>query len=221
VQQVASVEQALRNLVANAVRDGMLGPGLKLPTERELVDQLAAPRSAVRHALAALERDGLITRHVGRGTFLAETAAGRLSVPPDSSPAEIMQVRLALEPQIAPLAAKAATQRDLELITHCLERGGSVSDFESFESWDVVLHRRIAEATHNGLLLSLFESMNAARELPVWGSLKRRSSTPERRRRYHDDHAAIVHALHDRDANVAGERMRDHLVRISQDLFEQ
>lgn len=215
-----SIEQSLRSLISDGVARGAFGPGAKLPTERELVDRLNAPRSAVRQALTALEQDGLITRHVGRGTFLADSpAVPQPGIPVDTSPAEIMQVRLVLEPQIAPLAAKAATRRDLEEITHALERGGAARDYESFEQWDAVLHRRIAEATHNGLLLNLFDSMNSARKLPVWGGLKSRSSSPDRRRHYHEQHEAVVRALHDRDPLAAGERMREHLVRIHEDLL--
>jgi DNA-binding FadR family transcriptional regulator len=90
-------------------------PGAKLPTERDLVELLQAPRSAIRRAPAALERDELIVRHGGRGTFVAEDApSSRLRAPADTSPAEIMQVRMVLEPQIAQLAARAARQADLD-----------------------------------------------------------------------------------------------------------
>jgi hypothetical protein len=129
--------------------------------------------------LEVLEHEGVIVRHVGRGTFLAEAPlAPRPGAPPDTSPAEIMQVRLVLEPPVAALAARVATQTDLDRIGRCLDRGGETDGFETFESWDARLHRAIAEAAHNGLLMSMFDVMNTARQLPVWGSLKRRTSTP-------------------------------------------
>ena len=177
-----TVEQSLRALLDEQAANGVLGPGAKLPTERELVHQLAAPRSAIRRALESLERDGLIIRHVGRGTFLADSApAGAESAPPDTSPSEIMQARLAIEPPVAALAARVATQADIDRISECLRRGGASDDFEGFEGWDARLHRAIAVAAHNGLLLGMFDVMNTGRSLPVWGSLKRRTSSPERR----------------------------------------
>lgn len=222
MSSMTSVEHALRSLLADQVQRGDLGPGAKLPTERELVLQLAAPRSAIRRALTTLEQEGLLTRHVGRGTFLNASANGRrISTPADTSPAEIMQVRLLLEPQVAPLAARAATQADLDRISHRLERGGRAHDYDTFESWDVALHRAIAEATHNALLLSLFDSMSAARNLPVWGNLKRRNFTAQLRRSYQDDHTAIVSALLERDGNAARDRMREHLTRVSDNLLGQ
>ena len=215
-----TVEQSLRAFLDDKTATGELGPGSKLPTERTLVEQLEAPRSAVRRALDALEGEGLVTRHVGRGTFLTETAhAGSDAAPPDTSPAEIMQVRLVIEPPVAALAARLATQADLERIRECLDAGGSSTAFEDFEAWDAKLHRAVAHAAHNGLLLSMFDVMNTARTLPVWGTLKRRTSTPERRACYHDEHTAIVGALVDRDPQEAEKAMRLHLDHVADNLL--
>jgi DNA-binding FadR family transcriptional regulator len=214
------VEHSLRSLLEQGAEDGRFGPGSKLPTERDLVERLSAPRSAIRRALEALERDGLIVRHVGRGTFLTEAPIARYEgAPPDTSPAEIMQVRLVLEPPVAALAARVATQADLDRIGRCLDRGGDADGFEAFESWDARLHRAIAEAAHNGLLMSMFDVMNTARQLPVWGSLKRRTSTPERRRCYHTEHTAIVDALRDRDPDGAQVAMHRHLHNVADSLL--
>jgi DNA-binding GntR family transcriptional regulator len=61
--------------------------------------------------------------------------------------------------------------------------------------------------------------LNAGRALPVWGTLKRRTSTPERRRCYHDEHTAIVDALRDRDPDFAQAEMRRHLEHVSDNLI--
>lgn len=218
------VVERLRALIDDGLQAGSLQAGSKLPTERALCDTLAVSRAAVRTALGELERDGRITRHVGRGTFLADT--GREGAPPvagggplQTSPAEIMATRLLLEPEIASLAARHAVQSDLDHIEHCLRRGNATSTYEEFEAWDSALHRAIAAAAHNGLLLRLFDTMNAARDLPVWGSIKRRSASPERRRRYECCHSDIVAALNDRDPDAAHDQMRDHLVDVRTNLL--
>jgi DNA-binding FadR family transcriptional regulator len=216
---VLNVEQSLRALLDEGTAEGSLVPGTKLPTERDLVHRLSAPRSAVRRALDALEQEGLVVRHVGRGTFLGELAQRRADAPADTSPAEIMQVRLVIEPPVAALAARVATQADLDRIAACLEGGGASDEFEPFEAWDATLHRAIAEAAHNGLLMNMFDVMNTARSLPVWGSLKRRTSTPERRRCYHAEHTAIVEALCDRDPEGAETAMRTHLDNVADNLL--
>ncbi|MBO0769945.1 MAG: winged helix-turn-helix transcriptional regulator, partial [Actinobacteria bacterium] len=63
-------------ILAACHRDG-LGPGSRLPTERQLAQDLATTRTSVRHALAVLEADGWISREVGRGTFLRGVPGGR------------------------------------------------------------------------------------------------------------------------------------------------
>ena len=65
----------------------------------------------------------------------------------------------------------------------------------------------------------MFDVMNTARALPVWGSLKRRTSSPERRACYHDEHTSIVTALADRDPEEAGEAMRRHLEHVADNLL--
>ena len=104
----APVVTRLRALLDEAVAAGALSTGSKIPTERALSTTLQASRAAVRAALGELERDGRITRHVGRGTFLTELEA-EPGLPPaargplQTSPAEIMATRLVLEPEIAAL----------------------------------------------------------------------------------------------------------------------
>jgi DNA-binding GntR family transcriptional regulator len=67
--------------------------------------------------------------------------------------------------------------------------------------------------------MNLFDVMSTARSLPVWGSLKRRTSTPERRKAYHEHHTAIVAALTERDPEHAQALMRDHLRHVSDDML--
>lgn len=213
-----NTHQSLRSLLEDGIADGSFVPGTKLPTERELVERLAAPRSAIRRALGELEDEGVVIRHVGRGTFLSETANPE-GAPADSSPASIMQARLVIEPPISAVAARVATTADLDKVQACLTEGGRAEDFTGFESWDAKLHRAIAEAAHNGLLLRMFDVMNSARALPVWGNRKRQTSSPERRSCYHEEHVAIVGALAERDPEAAESAMRQHLRTVHDNLL--
>ena len=75
---ISTSEAATPSLVYRAllrsIHDGHLQPGGKLPNERDLARQLKTSRSAVRSALAMMEREGLVRRQVGSGTFLTEDA---------------------------------------------------------------------------------------------------------------------------------------------------
>jgi len=62
----------LKNWIAEAIRTGKAGPGIPLPSERELADRLDLSRVTVRKALDELVADGLVTRRRGSGTYVAE-----------------------------------------------------------------------------------------------------------------------------------------------------
>ena len=220
-------------------RDG-LGPGSRLPTERQLAADLGITRTGVRHALAALEADGRISREVGRGTFLraplappavpatpalpvpagAEFPASRSQpAPTDFAPADVMTIRRLLEPQAMPLVAIWATARDFGEMERCLAGGDAAATFEEFETWDLALHRCIIGAAHSPLLAALYGQIESARHGQVWGDLKRRSTSSQRRRLYQEDHRAIVAGLRARDSDAAVEAMRVHLSRVAEHLL--
>jgi DNA-binding FadR family transcriptional regulator len=215
-------------ILAEFGRSG-LGPGSRLPTERQLAADLGITRTGVRHALAALEADGRISREVGRGTFLRAAApssadggaqSSRSSLAPtDFAPADVMTIRRLLEPQAMPLVAIWATARDFGEMERCLSGGDAAASFEEFETWDLALHRCIIGAAHSPLLAALYGQIESARHGQVWGDLKRRSTSTQRRQLYQEDHRAIVAALRARDSDAAVEAMRTHLSRVAEHLL--
>jgi len=221
-------------ILAESARAG-LGPGSRLPTERQLVADLGVTRSGVRQALAALEADGLVSREVGRGTFFSDKAfsagAGQAfdalrgtpgEVPAavaDFAPADVMTVRRLLEPQAMPLVVMWATARDFTEMERCLAGGDQAVNYEEFETWDLALHRCIMAAAHSPLLAALYSVIESARHGQDWGDLKRRSASSQRRALYQEDHRAVVAALRVRDADAAVEAMRTHLTRVNEHLL--
>jgi DNA-binding FadR family transcriptional regulator len=213
-------EARVLEFIDREIAERGIGPGGRLPTERDLARDSGQSRTAVRRALQILEADGRIVRHVGRGTFLApggrpRDAGGAAA----TSPAEIMAVRLLIEPQMMALAIAAATSADLAEIRRCLDRGQEAESFEDFEVWDAALHRAFAAATHNSLLVGVMQMISEARDQALWGTLKRRSSTPERRAAYKCDHRDIVMALAERHTEAAQAAMRRHLLRVRANIL--
>ena len=100
----------------------------------------------------------------------------------------------------------------------CLAGGDRAVSYEEFETWDLALHSSIIAATHSPLLVTLYSSIELARHGHVWGDLKRRSASAERRTEYQADHHRIVAALKARDASMAVTAMRNHLARVSDHL---
>jgi DNA-binding FadR family transcriptional regulator len=220
--------QELAGLILAQSRRAGRGPGSRLPTERQLAIDLEVSRSSVRHALALLEARGRISREVGRGTFLRRPSEppspdGRpASWPPastaDFAPADVMMVRRLLEPPAMPLVVAWATAADLDEMDRCLAGGDQAASYEEFEAWDLALHRCIMRASRSPLLAALYGAIEQARHGHVWGDLKRRSASAERRQEYQQDHRAIVGALRARDSAAAVEAMRGHLARVSNHL---
>jgi DNA-binding FadR family transcriptional regulator len=218
-------------IVAHSLRIG-LGADGRLPTERQLAKDLAVTRSSIRYALGILEAQGQVSREVGRGTYLrSPTGEGGLDGPAGATapgpradarsafaPADVMLVRRLLEPPAMPLAVAWATAADFAEMDRCLAGGDRAASYEEFETWDLALHASMAAATHSPLLMTLYASIETARHGHIWGDLKRRSASAERRSQYQADHHQIVAALKARDAAAAVQAMRNHLARVSDHL---
>jgi len=214
--------QRIREFILSGAAQGALDPGARLPTERELARRFSVPRNAVRKTLAQLEAEGSITRHVGRGTFLAgDSRASDMSAASvaHTSPAEILDARLRIEPALAELVVTNATPADFERMEACLEKAEKSATLDEFEVWDQALHQALAEATHNRFVVRVFDMVTAFRQQAEWGKLKDRIVTPERRLQYQAEHRDIVRALKDRDADRARAAIVTHLQHARRNLF--
>jgi len=212
----------VRDFIVSGIRSGAYRANAKLPTERALSEQLGVPRSAVRDALAVLESGGTVTRIIGSGTYVKDHESQSTTAdaaPPAASPAEIMEARLLLEPQLAQLAAINADQSDFARFDECIRHGDGADDFEAFEHWDAALHQAIAKSTHNRLVIELYAMITRARDLTEWGELKRRSLTAERRDHYRREHHEIVAALQARNVAKAEAALLEHLARVRSNLL--
>ena len=186
----------------------------RLPPERDLAVQFGVTRGALRKALDRMEAEGLIWRHVGRGTFIGARPVLNLAdvtyLGDLASPTQVITARLAIEPELARLAALHGSRADFDQIASCARRCRQATDWRSYEGWDNNLHHAIAKATHNKLLLHLFDTLNVVRRSTVWGQL-RTSRLPPRDHSSFAEHDAIHDAIIARDGERAAQRMRDHL----------
>ena len=216
-------DRAIEKLDA-LLAEGRYPVNSRLPPERKLTQFLGLSRSALREGLEVLEAQGRIWRHVGRGTFVGNRpmeAPATLSVISSmTSPTEMLEVRLLIEPLLARLAALRATDADIRHMQHLLERSEAARDPKTWELWDGRLHRMVAEAAHNRLLLSLFDAFNTMRSQKTWGQLRQTALTPERREAYCRHHRAYVAAIAKRDPPKAEEVMRRHIEAVRDGLLE-
>jgi DNA-binding FadR family transcriptional regulator len=212
----------LRHALRDAIQSGKLAPGDRLPTERHLSEEYGIGRSVVRRVLGQLRAQGLIVQTVGSGTYVAEPALPaeiREPVSTSVSPAHLMDARFLLEPAIVDLVIRNATSADLRRMEECCDRAETAQSFEEFEHWDGMLHKVIADATHNSFFTAVFALMNQVREQGEWGLLKKKSLTPERRGQYQSEHRSLVRALRERDAEQAKSLATAHLLTVRRNLL--
>ncbi|PCE22256.1 GntR family transcriptional regulator [Paraburkholderia acidicola] len=223
----AAGAKALAAYLLQEMSSGRLSEGMKLPPERKLSETFGASRGTVRRVLQDFKARGLIAQAVGSGTFvqagvqaMVEAAAIDDPAPAvETSPAELMEARLLIEPLMPLLIASHATASDFSRMDECLVRAESAETIEEFEHWDAELHKSFAAATHNSFFLQILDLINDVRERGEWGRLKQQSMTPERRKDYEAQHRALVASLRDRDAAAASAAMQVHLRQIQQNLF--
>lgn len=215
----------LRDFILDNLRAGRWRAGERLPTERSLSDQFSLSRGSVRKVLQDLRTLGLIEQTVGSGTYVSDGAAAvihTLPAPrgvPQSSPAELMEARIALEPAVLELVIAHATAADFQRMEECCERAEAAETLEEFEHWDGMLHAVIASASRNSFITGVFSLMNQVRAQTEWGALKRRSVTPQRRLQYQQEHRRLVQAIKERDLEAARAAAVAHLVRVRSNLF--
>ncbi|GGK20438.1 FadR/GntR family transcriptional regulator [Salinarimonas ramus] len=200
-----------------------LAPNARLPPERELCDLIGASRGELRKALAVLEGEGVIWRHVGKGTFVSgglpfETF-NLTDVVRRSNPREVMSARIAFEPVLAGEAALAATQSDLDAMRACVAGSRAAETWRQYETCDNQFHKAVADAAHNGVLGALFDVLASVRRAVVWGRLRPERARPPVDHHSFAEHDAIVAAIAERDAAAAAQAMFVHLSSVERNLI--
>ena len=152
---------------SSLIRQGVLKPGERLPSERVLADQLQVRRSTVREALRTLELQGLVISKRGSGTFIntdnlesmVALLASTLTSGADTLK-HIFEMRHMLEPQIAALAAQRANKQEVaELESILEEQVKEIADGGTGVDSDTAFHFAMASATHNSALVKVVSAV--------------------------------------------------------------
>lgn len=197
----------------------------RLPPERDLCRALGVSRAELRKALAVLEAEGQVWRHVGKGTFIGsrplDSLADIAAITRRTNLAEVMRTRLVLEPEVTRAAALTATPGQIAEMRTCLAKMRSAQTWRQYEAWDNRLHRIIAESTQNSLMLALLDTLNAVRRAIAWGRLRADKVKPDPDHHSFAEHDAIVAAIENRDMDRAAGAMRRHLESVERKLLLQ
>ncbi len=212
------VAQSVVNRILDMVRTGNLRAGDRLPSERELIEILGISRPSLREALRALSMLGVIESRHGGGAFVTSLEARALLAPLDFflslSPANLadsFESRRIVEVEIVRKAAAKATARDVGDLNDMIAAHEAIADDPvGFRILDARFHLKLSEAGGNAVLERI------AYGLYNMGLDIRRRATEDREiiRESTRDHARIVAAIVERDAEAAGRAMGEHLDHI-------
>ena len=210
----------LRTYIAN----GNFAPGDRLPAERELTKVLGVKRTILRRGLETLERQGVIWRRVGKGTFLSESRADIPinwldEISQQLTPIKMMRARLSIEPAIAREAAINASSESMVRIMRTVESAENALNWAGYEASDDAFHRAIASATDNPLLVALHNQLNAVQRAIAWTSVTRETERPASSHTSFVEHRAIADAIAKHDHSQAHYAMRKHIASVSARLF--
>ncbi|WOI55906.1 FadR/GntR family transcriptional regulator [Palleronia sp. LCG004] len=205
----------VRGRILQLMETDALGRDGRLPTERDLAEICGTTRRIVRRALAALESEGLVWRRQGKGTFAGQAAdpTGILAaeIARGTTPLEVMEARLCVEPELAALAARRASPDDVERMHHIVAQAFEAADPDACELWDGALHRLIARSAENRPLQTTFAMLDAIRGNATWRELRAQSRSTRSVEETLRQHRIIVAAIAAEDSEAARGAMRTHL----------
>lgn len=225
--------------IRRRVADGTLAAGGRLPTERELCASFGASRASIREALSALEILGVIESR-GRAKYIRAPApaGGRAEALSQSrvfrgdSAFDLFEARVALEPEIAALAAERATREDLRALATQLavlesigrragpRTGRLEQSVEEYLEADRAFHLLIGRAAHNRVLGRFFSGIHHTLRRSHWKLLRRRVVLDAAGlARLNGEHAAVLEAITQKNARRARALMARHIHDLQQVLF--
>ncbi|HTC49785.1 MAG TPA: FadR/GntR family transcriptional regulator [Candidatus Aquilonibacter sp.] len=205
--------------VEESILKGQLKPGDQLPAERDLAQRFGVSRTAVREAVKTLREKGLVEAYSGRGTFVTNGTSNAIRQSLDlmirinqqEGSANLAELRMVLEPEIAGLAASRIEDQLLSTMREAVAlMDRNLHDPDAYVEADLDFHLALAEAVGNPLILSLLDSIvillreQRSRIFNVDGG-------PERGQ-FH--HKRILAAVEKRNPESAREAMRAHLQQV-------
>lgn len=217
-----SLSGQIAKQIAAVVGEGIIAPGERLPSERELTEQFGVSRVVVREALRSLETGGLIEVRPGRGAFvrlapgeaLTRSWQGWLATHRDEV-LELLEIRRAIEQLAARGAAERATDahlRALAAVCDDFEREAAREppDVERLVELDVEFHHRVAVASGGSILPQLVDQLASI----IRDSRRAVFAVPGRATASAGDHRAVLEAIASTDPDAAAAALAAHLATV-------
>jgi GntR family transcriptional regulator, transcriptional repressor for pyruvate dehydrogenase complex len=218
----SSLYEQLAQRIRQAIIDGTIKTGDRLPNERDLAKQYGVSRTVVREAIKTLKQEGLVEVRPGLGSFavnatgeaLKQTFNLMMSFGHENTLADIVEIREILEPHIAAIAAQRATEDDVARMEQAIALMEEHIDIiEKYTEEDHNFHLALARATQNSIIPRLIASI-----VDLLQELRKRIALVDgARERGQTHHQNIVEAIRNKDSEAARAAMTDHLAQVRQD----
>ena len=207
--------------IEDLILRGILRPGERLPSERELSEKMQVSRPSLREALADLQDRGLLASRAGAGVFVADVLGSAFSPAlvtlfstHQAAVFDYISFRRDMEGLAAARAAQYGTDTDLEVIGTIfkkMEAAHKKRNPTDESQLDADFHLAIIEASHNIIMLHMMRSMYQLLREGVF--YNRSIMFKQRMTRDHllDQHRQINDALQARDPDGARKAVESHL----------
>ncbi|MCP9482365.1 FCD domain-containing protein [Shimia sp. CNT1-13L.2] len=209
---------------------GILRPGERLPSERELSERLGVSRPSLREAIAELQERGLLEAKAGAGIFVADVLGNafsdsliKLFASHDEAVFDYISFRRDMEGLAAERAALYASDTDLAVIQAVfdkMEAAHAKRNPADEAQLDADFHLAIIEASHNVIMLHMMRSMYQLLREGVFYNRSIMFKQRTTRGDLLDQHRAINTALQSRDAEGARTAVIAHLDYVERSLFD-
>lgn len=215
------VADTVMHQIEQLILRGILRPGERLPSERDLSDRMGVSRPSLREAIADLEGRGLLTTRKGSGVYVADVLGSAFSEPliqlfasHEEALFDYISFRRDLEGMAAERAARLASDTDLKVITTVFQKMQSAHNKRNpaeEAALDAEFHMAIIEASHNVFMLHMMRSMFEMLRAGVFYNRKVMFKVRTTREALLDQHRAIHDALIAREPEKARAAIDDHL----------
>lgn len=210
-------EQVIEQIKA-MIEGGTLKKGDKLPSERNLVEQLQVSRTSIREALRALEVIGLIECRQGEGNYIKASFEDNLLEPlsimfmlEGSNPQEIWELRKIMEVEASGLAAKRINKEQLEVLEGLIQSFIDCEDEEASAEIDKQFHYKIAECSGNILIFNILRTISTLVEDLIKDLRKMILVDEENKEKLFLQHKELFLAMEQHNSAAARQAVRNHL----------
>lgn len=225
------LSQGVIRQIEELILRGILRPGERLPSERELSERMRVSRPSLREAISELQKTGLLTTRPGAGVFVADVLGSafspaliKLFAAHEAAVFDYISFRRDVEGLAAARAARLGSDTDLQVIAAILGKMESahVKNNAAYEAQlDAEFHLAVIEASHNIVMLHMMRSMYELLREGVFYNRSVMFGQRTTRDTILDQHRAINTAIQSRDPKLAKAAVETHLNFVEAALFEQ